>query len=1332
MKFLGKIQTSDSTTITNLNADTLDGKSSEYFAPKASPVFSNEVVISATTAYAGQLRLKTASDATGYGVIFRNDGSNFYLLPTTLNDANGLWNTLRPFYFNLSTGDVTFGNNAIFNNGLTTGGAIYKSGGTAPAYYMSQDGAGRQHWYWNTAGGTSPTFAVAGEDANDLMHTVVNDGSGGYFQFKTASGLNKAAGAAISWTEVLLAHSSRFSYMGNTVWHSGNFIPANYAPLASPTFTGTVTIPNLSPNFLIKAENSSSGEGGQFLLEKASSASLLNSNLAIDLNGTNLRFFDNGAGALGSYRGAYLSIIGCGENVSSQILHSGNFNSYAPTLTGTNASGTWGISVTGSSASCTGTSASATHLTGTAGICGYSSAGCAVSYISAGGPQVTASQNGAAMLTFHRPGLYAVNFGLDIDNKLKVGGFSLNNTSYMIFHEGNLTPLTLTSQSPSALGTSSSVGTLLTAARADHVHKLPSYLDLGLGTSSSKDYPASGDAASTQVVLGNDTRLSNSRPASSASQSVIMAGLGVGSLYSAGFLYSNGGSLGTFTFKSLYPSDVSLGNVDNTSDVNKPISTATKNALNLKADLANPTFTGTLTAPATTLSGKLTLTGAYTSTLDSSGSSGLIVQVKDSSTSAMKDAFELRPNISTGYIFGSKALTVENFNSYAPTLTGTNASGTWNINISGKSAFDSRDSIGSFTTLSQDTPGIEVRGQTIFSGGGTVQSSQPAFMTFHRPGIYAVKFGLDTDNQLKIGGWSMTGGPFPILHSGNFNSYAPTLTGTSASGTWGISVTGNATTVGGLSVNTTLTNNIANQIVRTDGNGYIQAGWISTTSGSADDNTPISRVYASYDSYVRYYSAQGFIDAMGLVYGGNARGRAVDKTNGSANTSDSSNSSGFYFGNNTTGMPSTDWWLWSTCAGNYWSNTDGYAYQLASSFWSDDFRVRRMKTGVWLPWVSLWHSGNFIPANYAPLANPTFTGTLTAPATTLSGKLTLTGAYTSTLDSSGSSGLIVQVKDSSSAMKDAFELRPNSSTGYIFGSKALTVDNIAASDIPTLPVTKLSGITTLSGSNTGDQTITLTGDVTGSGKGSFAATLATISDTGTGNFKKIAVNTKGLVTGTTNVTKSDITGLLGYTYTPYSDANPSGFTSNAGTVTNVTVIAPLTVTTATTTPAIGIAAATNAAAGTMSAADKAKLDGIADNATKVLVTPYNLGNYAVMRDTSGNFSAGVITASLTGNADTATTATTISAVLPIAKGGTGSSSSTDALAALGGQRYQNVFFAAPSGAAGSPSFRSIVMADLPDTVVRAAANAAPVVVDSVAKGYITFWVNNIAYKVLIA
>jgi hypothetical protein len=73
-----------------------------------------------------------------------------------------------------------------------------------------------------------------------------------------------------------------------------------------------------------------------------------------------------------------------------------------------------------------------------------------------------------------------------------------------------------------------------------------------------------------------------------------------------------------------------------------------------------------------------------------------------------------------------------------------------------------------------------------------------AFMQFHRPGAYAAYFGLDSDNVWKVGGWSMGANSYPILHSNNYNSYAPTLTGTGASGTWGISVTGNAANVTGV------------------------------------------------------------------------------------------------------------------------------------------------------------------------------------------------------------------------------------------------------------------------------------------------------------------------------------------------------------------------------------------------------------------------------------------------------------------------------------------------------------------------------------------------------
>jgi len=45
---------------------------------------------------------------------------------------------------------------------------------------------------------------------------------------------------------------------------------------------------------------------------------------------------------------------------------------------------------------------------------------------------------------------------------------------------------------------------------------------------------------------------------------------------------------------ALVKGDVGLGNVDNTSDAAKPVSTATQTALNLKANSASPTFTGTV------------------------------------------------------------------------------------------------------------------------------------------------------------------------------------------------------------------------------------------------------------------------------------------------------------------------------------------------------------------------------------------------------------------------------------------------------------------------------------------------------------------------------------------------------------------------------------------------------------------------------------------------------------------------------------------------------------------------------------------------------------------
>jgi hypothetical protein len=75
-------------------------------------------------------------------------------------------------------------------------------------------------------------------------------------------------------------------------------------------------------------------------------------------------------------------------------------------------------------------------------------------------------------------------------------------------------------------------------------------------------------------------------------------------------------------------------------------------------------------------------------------------------------------------------------------------------------------------------------------GGLEMQSagaSGAAFMTFHRPGAYASYFGIDTDNQFAVGGWS-AGAALTNMKVGSFG------VGTAASGTAGeIRATNNIT-----------------------------------------------------------------------------------------------------------------------------------------------------------------------------------------------------------------------------------------------------------------------------------------------------------------------------------------------------------------------------------------------------------------------------------------------------------------------------------------------------------------------------------------------------------
>lgn len=98
------------------------------------------------------------------------------------------------------------------------------------------------------------------------------------------------------------------------------------------------------------------------------------------------------------------------------------------------ASGSWGISITGNAATAT----NASNINSTQPTIGYSISGQNIEYVGQGGPQVLSQGSGAAMMSFHRPGAYAINLGLGTDNQLRTGGWSRGG-NYVILDSGNYT-----------------------------------------------------------------------------------------------------------------------------------------------------------------------------------------------------------------------------------------------------------------------------------------------------------------------------------------------------------------------------------------------------------------------------------------------------------------------------------------------------------------------------------------------------------------------------------------------------------------------------------------------------------------------------------------------------------------------------------------------------------------------------------------------------------------------------------------------------------------------------------------------------------------------------
>lgn len=236
-----------------------------------------------------------------------------------------------------------------------------------------------------------------------------------------------------------------------------------------------------------------------------------------------------------------------------------------------------------------------------------------------------------------------------------------------------------------------------------------------------------------------------------------------------------------------------------------------------------------------------------------------------------------------------------------PSTTGSGASGTWGINISGNAATATSATTATTATNQSGgtvnaTTGAFSQNITVGTGTAVDPSNVSGFAAgqitegttgFSAPGIIvgsgagqhgAIVYGANTmyfgtengsDNTMNTRATLSSAGAFnttgaitqngsQVLTAANYNSYAPTLTGGGASGTWGINITGSAGSAGSASTASRVTggnlnpagiafNNAlvsaggSNRVVTFDGNGNVPSVWWSSGSrayGAIDAQDP--------------------------------------------------------------------------------------------------------------------------------------------------------------------------------------------------------------------------------------------------------------------------------------------------------------------------------------------------------------------------------------------------------------------------------------------------------------------------------------------------------------
>lgn len=99
----------------------------------------------------------------------------------------------------------------------------------------------------------------------------------------------------------------------------------------------------------------------------------------------------------------------------------------------------------------------------------------------------------------------------------------------------------------------------------------------------------------TQPIISIKAATTSAAGSMSAADKTKLNGIEAGAQKNVGDAFNASGNYSSLRARGTTAADVGLGSVNNTSDANKPVSTAMQTALNAKAPINNPTFTGIVT-----------------------------------------------------------------------------------------------------------------------------------------------------------------------------------------------------------------------------------------------------------------------------------------------------------------------------------------------------------------------------------------------------------------------------------------------------------------------------------------------------------------------------------------------------------------------------------------------------------------------------------------------------------------------------------------------------------------------------------------------------------------